>query len=75
MGEDKIVWDGVTNVCNVVGSVNSRFSINLDKMMDENNHAQYDPNVFPGLILRIRNPRVTFLVFSTGKIVITGARN
>ncbi len=44
-------------------------------MMDGNNQAQYNPNVFPGLIFRMKNPRVTFLVFSTGKVVITGAKS
>jgi transcription initiation factor TFIID TATA-box-binding protein len=34
--------------------------------------AEYFPERFPGLILRQKDPRATFLIFSTGKMVITG---
>ncbi|MEJ2295555.1 MAG: TATA-box-binding protein [Candidatus Lokiarchaeota archaeon] len=34
--------------------------------------SEYFPERFPGLILRQKNPRATFLIFSTGKMVITG---
>jgi len=30
--------------------------------------------LFPGLIYRLVNPRVVFLIFVSGKIVITGAK-
>jgi transcription initiation factor TFIID TATA-box-binding protein len=36
------------------------------------NYAEYNPNRFPGIIFRQYNPRATFLIFSTGKMVITG---
>ena len=75
MGEDRISWNDDPVICNVVGSVNSRLNINLEKMVEENDVAQYDPNVFPGLIYRMKNPKVTFLVFGTGKVVITGAKS
>ncbi|MGB9828336.1 MAG: TATA-box-binding protein, partial [Thermosphaera sp.] len=32
------------------------------------------PEQFPGLIHRMRNPRVVLLIFSSGKMVITGAK-
>lgn len=44
-------------------------------MVEEHDVAQYDPNVFPGLIYRMKNPKVTFLVFGTGKVVITGGKS
>lgn len=75
VGEDKVVWNGDSQICNVVGSVHSRLSIDLQKMVEANNQAQYNPNVFPGLIFRMKNPRVTFLIFGTGKVVITGAKS
>jgi transcription initiation factor TFIID TATA-box-binding protein len=43
-------------------------SISIDQVM-------YDPEIFPGLILREYNPKITFLIFSTGKSVITGSKN
>ena len=36
--------------------------------------ASYEPELFPGLIYRLVNPRVVFLIFVSGKVVITGAK-
>jgi transcription initiation factor TFIID TATA-box-binding protein len=35
----------------------------------------YEPEVFPGLIYRMQDPKTVFLIFSTGKIVCTGTKN
>jgi transcription initiation factor TFIID TATA-box-binding protein len=37
--------------------------------------AMYEPEVFPGLIYRMQDPKTVFLIFSTGRIVCTGAKN
>ncbi|MEM4659613.1 MAG: TATA-box-binding protein, partial [Sulfolobales archaeon] len=37
-------------------------------------NVEYDPEEFPGLVLRLDNPKLTALVFGTGKMVITGAK-
>jgi transcription initiation factor TFIID TATA-box-binding protein len=37
--------------------------------------AQYDTDRFPGLILRIINPKASILLFGSGKVVCTGAKN
>lgn len=34
----------------------------------------YEPEQFPGLIYRMREPKVVILLFTTGKLVITGAK-
>ena len=34
----------------------------------------FNSKLFPGLIYRLVNPRVVFLIFVSGKIVITGAK-
>ena len=34
----------------------------------------YEPDQFPGLIYRMNDPKTVFLIFSSGKIVCTGAR-
>jgi len=36
--------------------------------------ATYEPELFPGLIYRLVSPRTVFLIFVSGKIVITGAK-
>ena len=35
----------------------------------------YEPEQFPGLIIRWDSPKVTYLVFSSGKVVIAGSRS
>ena len=36
--------------------------------------TEYEPEQFPGLIYRIDNPKVVFLIFSSGRCVITGSK-
>lgn len=36
--------------------------------------VMYEPEVFPGLIYNMKNPRAVFLIFSTGKFVCTGIK-
>lgn len=37
-------------------------------------YTSYEPELFPGLVFRTIEPKVVFLVFRSGKIVITGAK-
>ena len=37
-------------------------------------NVEYEPEQFPGLVYRIREPKVAMLLFGSGKIVCTGAR-
>ncbi|TQD80426.1 hypothetical protein C1H46_034016 [Malus baccata] len=36
--------------------------------------VQYEPELFPGLIYRMKQPKIVLLIFVSGKIVITGAK-
>jgi len=36
--------------------------------------AQYEPELFPGLIYRMKEPKVVLLIFVSGKVVLTGAQ-
>ena len=38
-------------------------------------NIEYEPEQFPGLVYRMSNPKVVILIFSTGKVICTGARN
>jgi len=38
-------------------------------------NIEYEPEQFPGLVFRMREPKVVILIFSTGKIICTGAKN
>lgn len=38
-------------------------------------NAEYNPKRFAAVIMRIREPRTTALIFSSGKMVCTGAKS
>ncbi|MHA1688123.1 MAG: TATA-box-binding protein, partial [Promethearchaeota archaeon] len=61
---------------NVVGTVTVDIEGRLDLVKIAKNlpDVEYNPERFPGIILRIDKPKATFLIFSTGKMVITGLR-
>ena len=37
-------------------------------------YVSYEPDLFPGLVFRTTAPKLVFLLFRSGKIVITGAK-
>ena len=55
------------------GDLHTYIDLNLAAILMDN--AMYEPEVFPGLIYRMKDPKTVFLIFSTGKIVCTGAKN
>ena len=38
-------------------------------------NTEYNPEQFPGLVIRIKDPKTSALIFSSGKVVCTGARS
>ena len=38
-------------------------------------NVEYEPEQFPGLVYRVKEPKVVMLLFGSGKIVCTGGRN
>lgn len=60
---------------NIVASVYVGFTIKLHELaIDYGVWANYEPDLFPGLILRSISPKLVYLIFRSGKIVITGAK-
>lgn len=65
-------------VQNMVGSCDVQFPIMLERLEANLDHTQfcsYEPELFPGLIYRFEGRNEVALVFSTGKIVITGGKD
>jgi len=62
---------------NVVATADMDGGIDLVKTVDvmRNGNVMYEPEQFPGIIYRMAEPKVVMLLFSSGKIVITGARS
>jgi len=60
---------------NIVASAAFGVRITLEKMVEHVNGAEYEPQQFPGLIFRVKDPKATMLIFSSGKVICTGARS
>ena len=61
-------------VVNIVISSSLEQDIPLEKMAATLSNTEYNPEQFPGLVIRIKEPKTSALIFSSGKIVLTGAR-
>jgi len=59
---------------NIVASANLHVYIDLEKAAFVLEGSMYEPEQFPGLIYRMKDPKVVLLIFSSGKMVITGAK-
>ncbi|MDD4251144.1 MAG: TATA-box-binding protein [Candidatus ainarchaeum sp.] len=61
--------------------VNMVASASIDQMLDLYSLAvgipniEYEPEQFPGAILKIKEPKVSMLLFKNGKIICSGASN
>ncbi|MEM4789968.1 MAG: TATA-box-binding protein [Thermofilum sp.] len=64
----------IIEIQNIVASANLRASVDLEKAAFMLENAMYEPEQFPGLIYRMREPKVVLLIFSSGKVVCTGAK-
>uniref|UniRef100_A0A0N4ZUS4 TATA-box-binding protein n=1 Tax=Parastrongyloides trichosuri TaxID=131310 RepID=A0A0N4ZUS4_PARTI len=60
---------------NIVSTVNLGVSLDLKKVAQSARNAEYNPKRFAAVIMRIREPRTTALIFSSGKMVCTGAKS
>ena len=61
-------------IVNIVVSTALEKDIPLEKMAATLPNTEYNPEQFPGLVLRIKDPKTSALIFSSGKVVCTGAR-
>ncbi len=63
-------------IVNIVVTADLSKEINLDKAAIQLENIIYEPEVFPGIIFKRSDPvKSVFLIFSTGKIVLTGIRD
>ncbi len=62
-------------VVNIVVSTDLKHDIPLEKMAATLSNTEYNPEQFPGLVIRIKDPKTSALIFSSGKVVCTGARS
>lgn len=62
-------------IVNIVASTYLEHDIPLIKLAETLPNTEYNPEQFPGLVMRIKDPKTSALIFSSGKVVSTGARS
>ena len=61
---------------NIVVSGDTTFPIRLEGLAEEHEkYSSYEPELFPGLIYRMESPKTVSLIFVSGRLIITGAKN
>eukprot|EP00753_Platysulcus_tardus_P006751 PLAT14529.1.p1 GENE.PLAT14529.1~~PLAT14529.1.p1 ORF type:complete len:201 (+),score=71.42 PLAT14529.1:66-668(+) len=65
----------VIKIQNVVATINVQCTLKLDTLAQRLRNAEYNPRRFPACIIRLRDPKVTTLVFQSGKVVCTGGKS
>jgi transcription initiation factor TFIID TATA-box-binding protein len=63
------------NIVNVVATAALDQKMDLIDIMKAFRNVEYRPKRFPGLVFRLKRPKTATLIFSTGKMVCTGARS
>ena len=62
-------------VQNIVASTKFAEKLDLDMIAQSLEEAEYEPEQFPGLVYRIKNPKTATLLFRSGAANCTGAKN
>ncbi|MCK4332690.1 MAG: TATA-box-binding protein [Thermoplasmatales archaeon] len=60
---------------NIVASTIFAEKLDLDMIAQSLEEAEYEPEQFPGLVYRLKNPKTATLLFRSGKANCTGAKN
>src|SRR5271157_2013679 len=60
---------------NVVASTSLGDELDLQSIALGLDGAEYEPEQFPGLIYRLKQPKTAILLFRSGKVVCTGAKS
>ncbi|XP_054806233.1 TATA-box-binding protein isoform X3 [Prosopis cineraria] len=65
----------VPTLQNIVSTVNLDCKLDLKAIALQARNAEYNPKRFAAVIMRIREPKTTALIFASGKMVCTGAKS
>ncbi len=60
---------------NVVATGSLKHGIDLNAIVNAFPHVEWRPQVFPGLIFRLKRPKTCTLIFNSGKMFCTGAKS
>ena len=62
-------------IVNIVSMVNLRVPLNLKLIALKCKNSEYNPSRINAVIMRIKEPKATALIFNSGKIIVLGARD
>jgi transcription initiation factor TFIID TATA-box-binding protein len=62
-------------VQNIVATTSLGKEVSLTKLARSQSNTEYNPEQFPGLVLRVAKPKSAVLVFSSGNLVCTGTKS
>jgi transcription initiation factor TFIID TATA-box-binding protein len=62
-------------VQNIVATTSLGKPVPLTKLARVHSNTEYNPEQFPGLVLRVKKPKSAVLVFSSGNLVCTGTKS
>lgn len=65
----------VPTLHNIVATVNLECRLDLKTIALHARNAEYNPKRFAAVVMRIREPKTTALIFASGRMVITGAKS
>ena len=60
---------------NIVASAKVTDYLDLPSLASQIKDAEYNKKRFPGVVIRMQNPKIAALVFGSGKVVLTGAKS
>jgi len=65
----------IINIQNVVALATLNQKVDLNAVVKAYPSVEYRPEQFPGLVFRLKRPKTGTLIFSSGKMVCTGAKS
>ena len=71
----KIKVEPQVKVQNIVSSFDFEREFDLDRIARSFENTEYEPEVFPGLVFRLDDPKAVVLLFVSGKGVCAGAKS
>ena len=73
--EKTLLSKPIISIENVVATGSLNHTIDLKDIVRAFPNVEWRPQVFPGLVFRLKRPKTATLIFTTGKMVCTGAKS
>ena len=67
--------EATITIQNVVATANLNHKVDLNAVVRDYPSVEYRPDVFPGLVFRLKRPKTATLIFGTGKMICAGAKS